>query len=137
MFLSAESRKNAENSVVLPEISTPKGRCFSPFKISLWDTMGVGAVHKSTKISGKSDGKVIKSPVIISPKGENTPVGETEFTAHALPETLTKVPSREDQIKKVKRAMSQFEELSKISTSSNTRTRSENSGFFRNLKKLM
>jgi len=139
MFLSAESRKKAENSVVLPDQISPKGEAFSPYVLSLWD-----APHSHANVS------IQDSPCIVSKKSIKTQeISENssslreksekikkaeDFSVHTLAESEIKVPSREDQIAKVKKAMSQFEELSQ---SSKKRGRSENSGFFRNLRKLI
>jgi len=136
MFLSAESRKNPEISVVLPDQVSPKGEAFSPFVLSLWDSSlpkaNVTLQDSPCVVSTKS----IK-PIRTQEISENSPL-ETEktedFSVHTLAESEIKVPSREDQIAKVKKAMSQFEELSQ---SSKKRGRSENSGFFRNLRKLI
>lgn len=139
MFLSAESRKKSENSVILPDQISPKGEAFSPFVLSLWDSPRAYA----NVTAQDSPCVVSKKTIKTQKKLENSEISEKinseekkteDFSVHTLAESEIKVPSREDQIAKVKKAMSQFEELSK---SSKKRGRSENSGFFRNLRKLI
>ncbi len=149
MFLSEESRKNPENSVILPEQKNPHGQALSPHVISLWDK----------KLENLENSKVLFQENIVNLSSEPSSTithieeqvenkemkidkeskidenqGDVSFSLHTLPETEEKAPSRETQIAKVKRAMSQFEAISK---NSKKRTRSENSGFFRNLKNLI
>lgn len=138
MFLSADSRKNQTTPLVLPEQNAPTGKAFSPYLVSLWDMKNISSPISHPKNSGISLKKISEKRGDNTKQEEAHEEGKTEtlessedFTLHSLPESLAKVPSREDQIAKVKRAMSQFEEISK------KQSRSEKNSFFRNLRKLI
>ena len=139
MFLSAESRKKVSVPLFLPEQKLPRGEAFSPHVLSLWKnplktseiSSVISAPENISQIIKKADQGSQENRENRDNIAQGEDSSEADFTLHSLPESLAKVPSREDQIAKVKQAMSQFEEISKA------HTRSEKSGFFRNLKKLI
>lgn len=133
MFLSADSRKTPPQQVILPEEKTPKGRSYSPHTISLWSANPT--TKKIRKIQPQKDIKEKVQKPLPAEKTPNTtediPEILGDFSLHDFPETTIEIPSREDQIQKVKNAMKQFEELSKM------RSNTGDKGFFRNLKNIL
>ncbi len=138
MFSSAHSRSFSPEKIILPDQNAPQGVAVSPYIISLWEEKTKILHQQKTeqqmlqetreeKISSFSSQK--KEEIKNSHEFQNHPT--ENFSLHHLPETEKKIPSREDQIEKVKQAMKQFEEFSKTSSSRG------NKGFFRNLKNFL